>query len=339
MMPAIHTKYIYTALGEQLSGAALKVVKTGVEKSDAVHNHLIPQQHVTRNPDEGVEFIGRVGNYVLKTLKDASEKLEAMKDGETPQLRDEFDKTVAKGLYGIGRFFHAVHDAASHWDILLKHPETRKDGFAEILQGKKPVPPDVMACKGVTFPQEWLKVSGWYILRHIMPDGVLKKALGKTIKKMYENPDARERTHFSVNLDRNGTPGDWYYKIFEGKSGFEMASSVSVGHTKDMFHENFREGLAHEIGTEKAFRLFNALTTWKPKNKTVLMNADKIGEDSLLPEIEGFITNRRKFDSLRSIENFKFGDMVRGFRRSKELPSNKYFDELRGITTQSAKIG
>lgn len=301
MMPAIHARYISAAFKNVFSKEAVRIMQIGVKDADALHNHLIKAQHVTENPSAGVRFIKKVGRHVVKTLKKASKS-----------KGDDFDRMIAAALYAEGRRQHAIHDAASHWtNVFFINPEHRTKGFAELLSGKKELPENLVACKAGKLMLESFRNGKWYIMRHILYKKILEKYVAKKRDKIFSSSCHLEQApHSFVNLDKPKTPADLDFTTRHGFSGFSAASSVSVRHSRKLFDETVRGGLERSIGKDKADRVFGALTTWKPRDPEIIYQANRLGEEKLVPAIREFIDKPLLFDFARKT-SYWFGNLTR----------------------------
>lgn len=333
MMPLIHARYVKAALGgkifpRELSDCAISVVQEGARKSDTIYNLTVKPQHMTENPAMGIKFINAVGDFVQQNLVKLSELLENAGRGGNSSIKEEMDRTIVKGLYAEGRRQHAIHDSASHWNIINIMPGSRR-GYADLLSGKENIPENVVACKGLKVPHGFLGLpiegcrgSIWFFVRKILPEKAIKSIFNlfdKNLENLYKGSKKAKSPHFLFSLDKPGTARDLYFQVRHGFSGFKSASRASIINTHDMFAGQ-KQALEQTIGQERANRVFLELTTWRPQNPEIVKNAHRIGEEALLSHIKPFIPNPRAYSILKNTSNIISGTVQAGRESINKLP-------------------
>lgn len=301
MMPAIHAKYVQHAFQNIISVSALTIVKKASKYSDVVHNHYIKGQHGGPETSDCIQFISKINKYIVKKLENVSKNI------ETKGSKEKIDKTLTEAFYAEGIKDHAIQDFFSHTNWLHLDPTPTSKDFQAILLGEKPVPEKLFNCKFM-FKEDIPETLGWGILK-LIPKKLMKK-LFEAIEPVYK---AQQKdmpvSHCLMNFDKPGTIEDEFFKTIKGFSGFERASEEAIKATQSIFERGVKAPLTSSLGDDKAKKLFTYLQNWQPADPEFINNSNRIGEEAFQPLLEGFIINKKKYQTAQNIQ-WQFGELI-----------------------------
>jgi hypothetical protein len=274
MLTHVHADITEKALRKYFNKGQITAIIHGNIDSDSIAHYFDKvgepyrkaQHFANVTVAEGVEFVKRAESIVVDEFVSASKS-----------TGDEKTNNMLKGLYAMGRLFHAVQDFYSHtnWINLTGAKKVVWNGSAENPNVKNPE--NLKTCVFNIFTEVSDRLTGL--------TKKLKKP--KTYKEFYLTGD-KEVSHAVLSKDYEGSIADMVFKKVEGESGFNLASKDAIKHTKIEWL-TLKRAVESSIG-DNPENFFEDLSKWKPSKKEI-KHSLKIGGENFRTKMSEMYRN------------------------------------------------